>query len=171
MTLNRPIVLSVLAMLAMAACSREKVKPSDADTAAESDARARKAVQEYKTRQTAFADSVLQSASSTRQVVDKLGKAYEVGSLPMRDSLVQWVRRTPECYANGKALDPYLAGTVTFRIHMSVVGSDNVRVQESSWTTKAGGMVETCFNEAAAKWKFPMGMAKQGMYLLQVQFK
>ncbi|MFA6168800.1 MAG: hypothetical protein WC700_19405, partial [Gemmatimonadaceae bacterium] len=68
-------------------------------------------------------------------------------------------------------VDPYLAGTVTFYIHMSVVGSDVVRVQKSEWTSQAGNMADKCLTEAATKWKFPMGMAKQGQYLLQVQFK
>ena len=68
-------------------------------------------------------------------------------------------------------MDPYLAGTVTFYVHMSVVGSDVVRVQKSEWTSQAGTITDKCFNDAAVKWKFPMGMAKQGKYLLQVQFK
>jgi hypothetical protein len=174
MKLNRLTTLSLLAMLAAAACSREKVQPADSDAA---DAlltpaqRELKKADDLKKRQQAFADSVLKTASSTRQIADKLGKNYQVGSVQLQDSLVKWVQRTPQCFKDGKAIDPYLAGTVTFRIHMSVIGSDNVTVQQGDWTSKAGTITEKCLTEQAMKWTFPMGLAKQGMYLLQVQFR
>ena len=164
----------MLATLALAACSREKVQPADSDKTADAltpEQQEMKRATDYKARQKAFADSVLGSSASLKQVASKLGSKYEVGSVKMRDSLVTFVGRTPQCFKQGRDLDPYLAGTVTFRVHMSVIGSDVVSVQESNWTSPAGNVVDHCFNDEAKKWKFPMGMAKQGMYLLQVQFK
>jgi len=174
MKLNRLTTLSLFAMLAVAACSREKVQPADdasANAALDPEQREAKQAEAFRAKQQAFADSVLGNSASTKQVVAKLGKEYAVGNIQLRDSLVKWVERTPQCFKDAKAVDPYLAGTVTFRIHMSVAGSDNVRVQESTWTSQAGTIADKCFNDQAVKWKFPMGMAKQGMYLLQVQFK
>lgn len=174
MTLTRLTTLSLLTVLALAACSREKVQPADgasADSALSPEQREIKKAEQYKVRQAAFADSVLKTSNSTKQIAAKLGDNYGVGTVQMRDSLVKWVERTPKCYKDAKGVDPYLAGTVTFRIHMSVVGSDNVRVQESSWTSPAGSIADRCFNEEATKWKFPMGMGKPGYHLLQIQFK
>ena len=171
MKLTRTIAI---AALALAACSGEKVQPADSNAAeaaltpAEKEART---VAEYKKRQAAFADSVLNTVTPTTKVVEKLGKGYAVGTLAMRDSLVAFVGRTPQCYRDGKGVDPYLAGTVTFAIHLSVIGSDIIRVQESQWTSQAGNISDKCFNDAARQWKLPMGMAKQGWYVLQVQFK
>lgn len=165
---------SLLAVLTLAACGGEKVQPADSSAAVATmtpQEREAKAAEEYKARQKAFADSVLQTVAPTTKVVEKLGKGYAVGSLAMRDSLVSFIGKTPKCYVDGKDVDPYLAGTVSFFVHMSVVGSDVVRVQESQWTSQAGNITDKCFNDAARAWKFPMGMAKQGAYILQVQFK
>ncbi len=173
MKLNRLTTLSLFAMIALAACGREKVQPAEesADAMLSPAEREAKKVETFKARQAAFADSVLKTAPSTKAVAEKLGKNYSVGNVQLRDSLVKWIERTPQCFKDGKAVDPYLAGTVTFRIHMSVIGSDNVRVQESAWTSQAGTITDKCFNEVAGKWKFPMGAAAQGLYVLQVQFK
>lgn len=174
MKITRLLTLPLLAVMALAACSREKVEPADSDASKSGltpEQIEAKKVADYKQRQAAFADSVLKTSASTRQVAEKLGRGVQVGSVQMRDSLVKWVERTPQCYRDGKDVDPYLAGTVTFRIHMSVIGSDNIRVAESQWTSQAGNVADKCFNDAAVKWKFPMGMAKQGWYVLQIQFK
>ncbi len=163
-----------LAVLALAACSGEKVQPADTGSAGAQltpEQQEARSIEDYKRRQAAFADSVLQTVTPTTKIVEKLGKQYAVGNVKMRDALLAYVGKTPQCYRDGKDVDPYLAGTVSFYIHMSVVGSDVVRVQTSEWTSQAGNMAEKCLNEAATKWKFPMGMAKQGQYVLQVQFK
>lgn len=163
-----------LAALALGACSRDKVQPDEkaaADSALSPEEIQAKATAQYKAKQSAFADSVLKNSSSVAKIAEKLGKGYDVGTVQLRDSLVKYVAATPKCYKDGKEIDPYLAGTVTFRIHMSVVGSDNVRVLESQWTSPAGNVTDKCFNEAAVKWKFPMGTAKAGYHLLQIQFK
>lgn len=175
MTLHRLTPLTLLAALSLAACSGEKVKPDDAagadSTALTPEQREAKEAEVYRKTQEAFADSVLKSSSNARQVAEKLGKAYAVGSIQLRDSLLKYVEKTPQCFKDAKDVDPYLAGTVTFYIHMSVVGSDVVRVQESQWTSQAGNFADKCFNEQARAWKFPMGSSKPGNFLLQVQFK
>jgi hypothetical protein len=165
---------TLLVVLALAACSGEKVQPADtgaADAHLTREQQEAKSIADYKKRQAAFADSVLQTVTPTAKIVEKLGKQYAVGNVKMRDALLAYVGKTPQCYRDGKGVDPYLAGTVSFYIHMSVVGSDVVRVQESQWTSPAGNITDKCFNDAARQWKFEMGIAKQGHYILQVQFK
>lgn len=165
---------ALMAVLALAACSGDKVQPADssaADAALTPDQQEAKSIELYKKRQAAFADSVLQTVTPTTKIAERLGKGYAVGSVKMRDALLGHIAKTPQCFQDGKGVDPYLAGIVTFYIHMSVVGSDVVRVQESQWTSQAGNITDKCFNEAAREWKFAMGMAKAGGYILQVQFK
>ena len=165
---------ALIAVLALAACGGDKVQPADSSAASAAltpEQEEAKSVAEYKKRQAAFADSVLKTVTPTTKLVEKYGKEFAVGSLKMRDTLLAYIAKSPQCYQDGKGVDPYLAGTVTFYIHMSVVGSDIARVQESQWTSQAGNITDKCFNEAGRNWKFPMGMAKQGKYILQVQFK
>ena len=173
MKLIRLTTLSLLAVLSLAACGGDKVQPDGegADASLTPEQREAKSVAEYQKRQASFADSVLGNAKSATEVAKDYGKEVQVGSVQMRDSLMKYVESVPQCFKNAREVDPYLAGTVTFYIHMSVVGSDVVRVQKSEWTSQAGNMADKCLTEAATKWKFPMGMAKQGQYLLQVQFK
>ncbi len=173
MKLIRLTTLSLLAALSLAACGGDKVQPEGegADSALTPEQREAKSVAEYQKRQASFADSVLGNAKSATEVAKGYGKEVQVGSIQMRDSLMKYVEASPQCFKNARDVDPYLAGTVTFYIHMSVVGSDVVRVQTSEWTSQAGTMADKCLTEAATKWKFPMGMAKQGQYVLQVQFK
>ncbi len=173
MKLTRLTLLSLLAIAAVSACSGEKVKPegAEADSSLTPEQRDAKHAAEYAKKQQAFTDSVLSSATSAAEIAKKNGPGVEVGSVQLRDSLVKAVAAAPQCIAHGRDADPYLAGTVTFYIHMAVTGSDVVRVQESQWTSQAGAIADKCFNEAATKWKFPMGTSKPGKYLLQVQFK
>ena len=173
MKLTRLITLSIVTALALVACGREKVQPDGgtADSTLTPEQQEAKKALDYQKRQAAFADSVLGSAKGVQELAKTFGKDVQVGSVAMRDSLMKYVDAAPQCFQNGRDIDPYLAGTVTFYIHMSVVGSDVIRVQKSEWTSQAGVVTDKCFNDLAVKWKFPMGMAKQGYYLLQVQFK
>lgn len=170
MTRTRLTLVPLLGILLIAACAREKTKPEDESPEAAA-ARATREVLDYKRRQLAFADSVLGNAKSVTDMAKEAGKTFEVGSVILRDSLMKFVNATPQCYRNGRSVDPYLAGTVTFYIHMSVVGSDVIRVQRSDWTSQAGTVADRCLDESATSWKIPMGVQKQGHYLLQVQFK
>ncbi len=172
MRISRLTTLSLVALLATA-CRGDKVQPDGAaaDSSLTEEQKAVKGAEEYRQKQAAFADSVLGHARSATEVAESYGKGVQVGTVQMRDSLLKFVQATPQCFKNGRDVDPYLAGTATFYIHMSVVGSDVVRLQKGEWTSQAGMIVEKCFNDVAPKWKFPMGMAKQGQYVLQVQFK
>lgn len=172
MKLHRISTASLLVLVSLAACSGEKVKP-DENVPAAADPAIATAIKtkEYQAKQAAFTDSVLKNTKSASQLVSQAGKGYAVGTVQMRDSLVKYVAATPSCMTEGRKLDPYLAGTVTFFVNMGVVGSDVVRVHTSEWTSQAGKMVDKCFNEASHGWKFPMGIAKPASYLLQVQFK
>jgi len=177
MKITRIALLSALALTSvLAACKGEKVQPEGSDAAASAanltpEQREAKAAEDYKKKQAAFADSVLKNSASTKVIVGKLGKGYEVGTVAMRDSLMAHIGKTPQCYKDGKNIDPYLAGTVSFFIHLNPAGSDLIRVQESQWTSQAGNVTDKCLNEAARQWKLPMGMGKQGAYVVQVQFK
>lgn len=127
---------------------------------------------EYRKKQQAYADSVLNASRSSKDVVEKLGKEYAVGSVRLRDSLALLAGKT-DCFLKGRETDPYLAGTVSFFVFMSPVGSNVVRVQEdaTTWTSAAGNIVNSCLNIASQKWKFNESFGKQGAYITQVQFK
>ncbi len=172
MRITRLTTLSLLAVLA-AACGGEKVQPegANADSTLTPEQREAKSAAEYRKKQAAFADSVLGNSKNAAEMAKSLGKGIQVGTVQMRDSLVKFVQASPQCFKQGRDVDPYLAGTATFYIHMSVVGSDVVRIQKGDWTSPAGTIVEKCFADITPKWKFPMGMARQGEYVLQVQFK
>lgn len=164
--------IALFALLTVAACRGDKVQPADTSAAAPTSEQERaRMVADYKKRQSDFADSVLQAVTPTTKIVQKLGKGYSVGGPVLRDSLLAFIAKSPQCYQDGKRVDPHLAGTVSFLINMSVIGSDVVRVQESQWTSQAGNIADKCFNDAALKWKFGMTVAKAGAYILQVQFK
>jgi len=163
MNVKRMLVLS---LLALAACGRDKAK--DAEQAAKAN---QVSPDEYRKKQTAFADSVLNAASPAKVVVEKLGKGYEVGSVRMRDTVATLAGNQTKCFENGKKADPYLAGTVSFFVHMNVTGSDVITVQDSKWTSSAGNIVEACLNEAARPWKLDASFGRPAAYIVQVQFK
>ena len=177
MKITRIALLSALAFTSvLAACKGDKVQPEASDAAANDaklspEQQEAKSAADYRKKQAAFSDSVLKNSASTRVIVEKLGKGYEVGTVAMRDSVLAHIGQTPQCYKDGKNIDPYLAGTVSFFIHLNPAGSDVIRVQESQWTSQAGNVTDKCFNESARQWKLPMGMGKQGAYVVQVQFK
>lgn len=164
MNVKRTLVLS---LLALAACGRDQAK--DAEQAAE------KAKQvspdEYRKKQLSFADSVLNAASPAKVVVEKLGKGYDIGPVRMRDTVAVLASAQTQCFQNGKKADPYLAGTVSFFVHMNVTGSDVIHVQESTWTSPAGNIVDACLNEATRPWKLDASFGKPATYIVQVQFK
>jgi hypothetical protein len=169
--MHLPRSFAVLAVFAVAACTGEKDPKATADagsgpamTAADTNPDA------YRQKQQAYADSVLNRASTAKQVVDKLGKDFEVASVRLRDTLALLSSKT-DCHEQGRKADPYLAGTVTWYVFMSVVGSNVVRVQESQWSTAAGKNVDTCLNAAAANWKLDTSFGPPKQLIAQVQFK
>ncbi|MBM3908846.1 MAG: hypothetical protein FJ363_12335 [Gemmatimonadetes bacterium] len=172
MQTSRITTLALVVLLA-AACGGEKVQPESENTAAmlSPEARQAKEVEEYQKRQAAFADSVLGNAATAADVAKSYKGNVQVGSVAMRDSIAKFVGGVPECFKGARDTDPYVAGTATFYVHMSVVGSDVIRVQNGEWTSQAGQIAEKCLNEKATTWKLPMGLAKPGQYLVQVQFK
>jgi hypothetical protein len=125
---------------------------------------------DYRKAQQAYADSLLNATGSAADIVKKMGAEYAVGSTRLRDSLATLSTKTG-CFMKGRESDPYLAGTVSYFVFMSVVGSNVVRVQESQWTSAAGNIVDSCLNLAAKDWKFDVSFGKQGSYITQVQFK
>lgn len=173
MQMSRITTLAFIAVLASAACGGDKVQPESENSAATLSPEAKQAqeVAEYQKRQAAFADSVLGNARSAAEVAKTYGGEVQVGNVAMRDSLATLVGSVPECFKGARDADPYVAGTATFYVHMSPVGSDVIRVQQGEWTSQAGQIAEKCLNDKATKWKLPMGMAKQGQYLVQIQFK
>ena len=173
MKLKRVMLLSFVAIAALAsACSKkDKTKDDDAQaTAGVTDEN--KSALDYRKRQQGYADSVLNASSSSKTVAEKLGKGYGVGSTRLRDTLALLVvANKDECFKAGRNTDPYLAGTVSFFVNMGVIGSDLVRVQESKWTSAAGNIVDACLNKAAQSWKFDGTFGKPAAYIVQVQFK
>jgi hypothetical protein len=173
MNLKRVMLLSLIALAATAsACSKkDKGKDDDTQTAA-GGSDENKAALDYRARQQAFADSVLNTSSNAKSVADKLGKGYGVGSTRLRDTLAVLVASgKDECFKAGRNTDPYLAGTVSFFVNMGVIGSDIVRIQESKWTSAAGNIVDACLNKAAQSWKFDGTFGKPAAYIVQVQFR
>lgn len=163
---RRPAVWPAVALVALlVACGGDKpeAKPAAADPVKVS-------ADDYRAKQARFADSVLNSASTSKDVAAKLGTGYTVGPIRLRDSLALLTDKS-DCYAQGRKSDPYLAGTVSFFVFMSVVGSNVVRVQDAQWTSAAGNIVNACLNLAAKNWAFDTTFGKSGSYITQVQLK
>ena len=124
---------------------------------------------EYRKRQQAFADSVLNNAAPASKLVEKLGKGYAVGSVALRDTIGA-LARASNCYQQGRDKDPYLAGTVSVFAHMAVIGVDLIQVQDKNWTSAAGDLVDACLNSAMKNWKLDMTFGRPAAYIVQVQF-
>ena len=162
--------LTIVFALAAAACGGDsKDAPSLAASGAPSPTLSPDA---YRKAQQQYADSVLNVTQNSAAIVKRLGKEYQVGSVRLRDSIAALSAKTG-CFANGRSSDPYLAGTVSFYLFMSVVGSNVVRVQEDAtqWTSQAGNIVNSCLNIAAKDWKFDSSFGTPAAYITQVQFK
>lgn len=159
--------LFAIATLLTAACGGDSKEAAPPAAKAPDDAVSADA---YRKAQQAYADSVLNATGSAADVAKKMGTGYAVGSVRLRDSLSVLSART-ECFLKGRASDPYLAGTVSFFVFMSVIGSNAVQVQESQWTSQAGNIVDSCLNLAAKDWKFDSSFGKPASYISQVQFK
>ena len=171
MNLKRMMMLS---LLALAACGGDKKKDDDDDAEAAKKTRAAAgelSVADFQKKQAAFADSVLNASSSPKQLVQKLGKGYDVGPVRLRDSVAYLAGTKTDCFQKARKEDPYLAGTVSMFVNIGVIGSDVVRVQESSWTSIAGNLVDACLNTEAKTWKFDATFGKPAAYIVQVQFK
>jgi hypothetical protein len=170
MTVKR---LMMLSLLVLAACGGDKKKDDDeAEDVKKSGSPAGEvSVADYQKKQAAFADSVLNASKPAKALVEKLGKGYDVGSVRLRDSVAFLAGSKTQCFQKARKEDPYLAGTVSMFVHISVIGSDVVRVQESSWTSIAGNLVDACLNTEAKNWKFDPTFGKPAAYIVQVQFK
>jgi hypothetical protein len=160
--------LLVLPLLAAVACSKPKDK-DDPETLAAKDPRTLPP-DVYRKKQQLFADSVLNAASPAKDVASKLGKGYEVGATTLRDTIAVLANKS-ECFAQGRGIDPYLAGTVSAQVHMSVIGSDMISVAKAEWTSDAGNIVTACLNEKMRSWKFDPLYGKPATYVVQVQFR
>jgi len=165
-----PKQLVLCSLVALAACGGDKAKDDEATAASANGVKAPESPDAYRKRQQAFADSVLNANQSTAGLVQQLGKGYAVGSMRLRDSVALLTSRT-DCFPAARKTDPYLAGTVSFFVNISVVGSDVSRVQQSTWTSAAGNIADACFNEQAKQWKFDATFGKPAAYIVQVQFK
>src|ERR1039458_2361472 len=159
--------LMLLSLVAIGACGGDKKKddaPADAKAAAPQSADA------YRKQQIAFADSVLNTVAAPATVAQRLGKGYEVGSTRLRDTLAT-IAASTDCFPSARKTDPYLAGTVTFYVNISIIGSDRRGPEDTKWTSAAGNIVDACLNGQAKQWKFDATFGKPAAYLVQVQFK
>ena len=154
---------------ALAACGGERSKSAESEAAATKDP-AMESPDQFRARQQAFADSVLGATAATNDLVQRLGKGYAAGAVRLRDTVATLAGKTT-CFPTGRKTDPYLAGTVSMFVNISVIGSDVVRVQESKWTSVAGNIVDACLNEESRKWKFDATFGKPAAYIVQIQFK
>lgn len=127
---------------------------------------------DYRKKQQAFADSVLNASKPVAKVVEQLGKGYAVGPVALRDTLASLAQNT-NCFKTGRNTDPYLAGTVSIFAHMAVIGVDLIQVQRSDtkWTSAAGELVNACLETEMKNWKLDMRYGKPAAYIVQVQFK
>lgn len=162
----RSTALAALIMGA-AACGGDKEKGTEAKAAPPP-----VSPDDYRKKQQAYAESVFTATGSARDVATKLGKGVDVGSIRMRDTVATLAVKS-DCLSQGRQADPYLAGTVTFKLFMSVAGSTSIVVlrDESKWTSQAGNVVNACLDLAAKNWKLNESFGKQGDYVTQIQFK
>jgi hypothetical protein len=169
--MNNKLKYALLAsLIVLAACGGDKTK-DDAAAIKPVDPNAISPDQ-YRKRQQAFADSVLNTTKPASKVASDLGKGYAVGSVALRDTLASLASNT-DCFTIGRNTDPYLAGTVSIFAHMAVIGVDLIQVQESGtkWTSAAGNLVNACLSTEMKKWKLDMRYGKPAAYIVQVQFK
>jgi hypothetical protein len=165
---SKPLMLLSLLALALAACGGDKAKD---DVAAKAKA-ANEPVSptQYRDQQVKFADSVLNLAAPVNDVVKKLGVGYALASVRLRDTLALLASKS-ECFKSARSVDPYVAGTVDFTVHISEVGSDAIQVQMSKWTSPAGNIADACLNQKSKEWKFDITFGKPATYVAQVQFR
>ncbi len=166
MTLRHLLACS---LFALAACGGDKTKDDASTASANPDA---VSPDQYRKRQQAFADSVLNAAKPASKVVEQLGKGYAVGPVALRDTIATLAEGS-NCFKTGRNTDPYLAGTVSIFAHMAVIGVDLIQVQTSDtkWTSAAGDLVNACLDVAMKNWKLDPHFGKPAAYIVQVQFK
>jgi hypothetical protein len=166
MTLKHVLACS---LIALAACGGDK-KKDDASAAGPNPDGV--SPDQYRKRQQAFADSVLNAAKPASKVVEQLGKGYAVGPVALRDTIAVLAQGS-NCFKTGRDTDPYLAGTVSIFAHMAVIGVDLIQVQRSDtkWTSAAGDLVNACLDVAMKNWKLDPHFGKPAAYIVQVQFK
>ena len=166
---RRFLAIGVLATVSgVGACGGDS--KASGDTAGKAAAAGPVSAEDFRKQQQHYADSLINATRTAKDVVDKLGQGYAVGSIKLRDSLALLTEKS-NCYFQGRQTDPYLAGTVSWFVFMSIVGSNIVRVQQGDWTSEAGNIVTSCLNLAAKDWKFDASFGKQGAYITQVQLK
>ena len=170
MTLHRTKLALLCSLFALAACGGGDKTKDDANAKAV-DPNAISPDQ-YRKRQAAFADSVLNAAKPASKVVEQLGKGYAVGSVALRDTLAS-LSQTSNCFKVGRNTDPYLAGTVSIFAHMTVIGVDLIQVQRSGtqWTSGAGELVNACLDTESKQWKLDTRYGKPAAYIVQVDRK
>jgi hypothetical protein len=117
-----------------------------------------------------FADSVLRAAKPASEVAKDFGAEYTEASPKMVDSLTTLSNLT-DCFETGRKLDPYLAGTISYSVYMSTIGSTLIQIQHSKWTSLAGNVVNACLNLAAREWGFGTEFGRAGRHVAQVQFR
>jgi hypothetical protein len=115
------------------------------------------------------ADSVLNAARPVSEIVKDLGADYLEASTKMIDSLSVLSART-DCFATGRSIDPYLAGTVSYSVYMSKIGSTLIQIELSKWSSLAGNVVHSCLNLAAKAWHFGPEFGTRGRQVAQVKF-
>lgn len=164
-TTIRALMLCAAATTAMA-CG-EKAKTEGNATAAD-----KPPAEDYWKVQQRYADSVLATVKGPTDVVKKLGKGYDLGSTRLRDTVATLALKA-KCFENARKTDPFLQGTATLWVNMSIIGSDLIQVQEpdSKWTSLAGNIVVACLNQAAKTWKFDKSFGKPGPYIVQIEFR
>jgi hypothetical protein len=166
---NTRLTYALIASLFVLAACGDKSKD---DAAVPPAMAAAESPDQYRKRQQAFADSVLNAAKPVGKVVEQLGKGYVIGPVALRDTLASLAQNT-NCFKTGRNTDPYLAGTVSIFAHMAVIGVDLIQVQraDTKWTSAAGELVNACLETEMKKWKLDMRYGKPAAYIVQVQFK
>lgn len=143
----RHTTVALLALATLAACGGDT-----SEDEAEEAPSAQVTPEEYAKRQQAFADSIIKSAKAPEKLVEELGKGYAVANAALTDSLKSRLVAS-DCFKKGQEIDPYLGGSVSFMLHMSIVGVDAAYVQDSKWSSPAGNVVNSCLNAQAKGWK------------------
>lgn len=96
---------------------------------------------------------------------------------PAPQALVDAVEREQSfsrfCYQEyGQKADPTLEGGVAMLVTVGGSGISDARVEDDSWSSRAGKGVNQCLNEkAAGAWKPAAGSVKPGKYVVQLSFR
>lgn len=172
--IRRTLAPLALALLALAACPKDKKEVRDTTASIPLDT--------MPTDLSQVTSNIPEAAPDTFRkrtpVADPAAGGTRTASIPEAPSaLLAAVQREVSfqrfCYQEfGQKADPSLAGNVAMIVTVSSSGISGAEVGNSRWTSSTGRAVNTCLSQKAKQaWKLEPGAVKPGRYVVQLSFR